>query len=89
AKNQQIQTRYLQSGAYIRLKNVQLGYTLPLILSQKAAMQKLRLFVSAENLWTGTSLSKAFDPESFSGDQGAGRSYPLQTTISFGLSVNF
>ncbi|MEG1659013.1 MAG: TonB-dependent receptor [Bacteroides sp.] len=88
-KNQQVQTRYLQSGAYIRLKNVQLGYTLPLALSQKAAIQKLRLFVSAENLWTGTSLSKAFDPESFSGDQGAGRSYPLQSTISFGLNVNF
>lgn len=88
-KNKQIQTRYLQNGAFIRLKNVQLGYTLPTYISKKAAIQKLRVFVSVENLWTGTSLSKAFDPESFSGAQGAGRTYPLQSTISLGLNVNF
>lgn len=89
AKNKQPQTRYIQSGAYIRLKNVQIGYTLPSEWVRKATIQKLRVFVSAENLWTGTSLSKAFDPEAFSGDQGVGRVYPLQATISCGLSVNF
>lgn len=89
SKNRQVQTRYIQNGAYIRLKNVQIGYTLPTEWVRKAAISKLRVFVSAENLWTGTSLSKAFDPEAFSGDQGVGRVYPLQSTISCGLSVNF
>ena len=88
-KNRQPQTRYLQSGSYIRLKNVQIGYTLPATWLKKLSVQKLRVFVSAENLWTGTSLSKAFDPEAFSGDQGAGRVYPLQSTISCGLNINF
>lgn len=88
-KNRQEQTRFLQNGSYIRLKNAQIGYTLPAALMRKAYIQKLRIFVSAENLWTGTKLSKAFDPEAFSGDQGAGRVYPLQRTISFGLNVNF
>lgn len=88
-KNRQTQTRYIQNGAYIRLKNLQIGYTLPSEWSRKAAISKLRVFVSAENLWTGTGLNKAFDPEAFSGDQGVGRVYPLQSTISCGLSVNF
>lgn len=88
-KNRQVQTRYLQSGAYIRLKNLQLGYTLPSELMRKIAIQKLRVFISGENLWTGTKMSKAFDPEAFSGESGEGRVYPLQTTISLGLSVNF
>lgn len=89
AKNKQPQTRYLQSGAYIRLKNIQVGYTLPSEWGRRLSIQKFRIFVSAENLWTGTSLSNAFDPEAFSGDQGVGRVYPLQKTISCGLSVNF
>ena len=88
-KNRQVQTRYLQSGAYIRLKNLQFGYTLPTEFMQKIAIQKLRVFISGENLWTGTKMSKAFDPEAFAGERGEGRVYPLQTTISLGLSVNF
>lgn len=87
-KNHQEQTQYLQNGAYIRLKNIQLGYTLPSILTTKFAVSRLRVFISGENLWTGTSIFKNFDPETISGGSG-GSVYPLSKVISCGLSVNF
>lgn len=85
-KNQQAQTRYLQDASYIRLKNLQIGYTLPQTWMSKVGLTKCRVFVSGENLWTGTSLSSLFDPETISGGAG-GNSYPLSRTWSFGLSV--
>lgn len=86
AKNQQVQTRYLQDASYIRLKNLQVGYTLPAVWMNKIGFSKCRIFVSGENLWTGTSLSDLFDPETISGGTG-GNAYPLSKTISFGLSL--
>lgn len=90
--NQKTQTRYLQNGAYARLKNIQLGYTLPQSVINKLHIQKLRVFVSAENVLTITSLSSGFDPEtaysSYTNDN-SGKTYPLQTTISFGANVTF
>ena len=87
-KNLNTQSKYLQNAAYIRLKNIQVGYTLPATLSHKIALQKLRFFVSGENLWTGSKLTKVFDPETVDGGWG-GNSYPLTSTLSFGLSANF
>lgn len=96
-KNHKAQTRYLQDASYIRLKNLQIGYTLPASLTQKLSISKCRIFVSGENLWTGTSLSKLFDPETVDGgDTGSGanqfiknggNAYPLSKTWSFGLSL--
>lgn len=89
-KNKQRQTAYLQNAAYIRLKNIQLGYTLPATFTHKFKLSKLRLFVSGENLWTGTSLANMFDPETIGGGDDTdknGNAYPLSKTISFGVSV--
>lgn len=88
-KNQQTQTKYLQNAAYIRLKNLQLGYTVPQQWISKAGIQYLRIFVSGDNLLTGTKLTKIFDPEVLGGDWGEGKAYPLSRVISFGLNVNF
>ena len=85
-KNRQIQSRYLQNAAYIRLKNVQLGYTLPEHITKKFLVSKLRVYVSGENLWTGTSMFGVFDPETIDGGWG-GSVYPLSKTISVGLSL--
>jgi hypothetical protein len=55
-------------------------------------MQKLRVYVSAENVLTITSLPSGFDPEttySSYSDGNSGKTYPLQTTISFGLHATF
>ena len=84
-QNLQAQTRYLQSAAYIRLKNLQVGYTIPTHITQKWGIQNLRFFFSGENLWTGTGLADQFDPETISTSSGNG--YPLQRTLSFGLNI--
>lgn len=88
-KNQQPQTRYLQNAAYLRLKNLQLGYVIPQTIMSKIGLQRIRMFVSGENLFTITSLQKNFDPELLDGSWGAGKVYPLAKTFSFGFNVDF
>ncbi|MDR0697888.1 MAG: TonB-dependent receptor [Tannerella sp.] len=88
-KNHLTQSRYVQDASYIRLKNLQVGYTLPpLSLTRKFGIQRLRVFVSGENLWTATRLFKMFDPETIDGGWN-GNSYPLSKTLSLGLSISF
>ncbi|MDY5237680.1 MAG: TonB-dependent receptor [Bacteroides helcogenes] len=88
-RNRQAQTGYLQNAAYCRLKNVTLGYTLPAELTRKWSINNVRLFVSAENLLTITSLADTFDPETVGVGNWDGCTYPLSKTISFGLNVTF
>ena len=88
-KNKEIQSGYLQNAAYIRLKNVQIGYNLPDRVLSKVGLQTVRVYVSADNLWTGTSLSSIFDPEALGGSWGNGKLYPLSMTVSVGLNINF
>lgn len=87
-KNQRVQTRYMQDAGYLRLKNLQLGYSLPLTWMQRAGISKCRLYVSGENLLTFTSLFDVFDPETCTGGIG-GNVYPLSRTWSCGLSLTF
>lgn len=84
-KNQQCQTKYLQNAAYMRLKNLQIGYTLPRKIVQKMGVQNLRFFASGENLLTITDLVKFFDPETIeSGSFAHGYAYPLSRTYALG-----
>ena len=62
-KNHKTQTAYLQNAAYMRLKNLQLGYTLPKSLINKIGLQNVRVYVSGENLLTITGLSDTMDKE--------------------------
>lgn len=86
-KNFQTQTRYLQDASYMRIKNMQLGYTLPKDLTSKFGVNSLRVYASVDNLATFTKLSKVFDPEGLGGGWGAGKLYPLQRTWSLGLNL--
>ncbi len=86
-RNRQAQSRYMQNAAYCRLKNLTLGYSLPKSLISKFYISNLRLFVSAENILTITSLKKTFDPETIGIGGWDGCTYPLSKTFSFGLSV--
>lgn len=70
-------------GDYVKLKNVQIGYTLPKRLTQKIAMQKFRLFVSGENLFTITKYP-GLDPE-----LGTTIGYPLMRSVSLGAQISF
>ena len=88
--NCETQTRFLQNAAYLRLKNLQVGFTLPENWLNAIHFRNIRLYFSAENLVTWTKLSKLIDPETLDvGKMGAGASYPLSKTMSFGLTADF
>src|SRR5215204_2070723 len=95
------QTRYLQNIAYLRLKNIQLGYNFPKKLISKISANNARIYISAENIWTWSPLykhTKDIDPEntgvsdqvfSPNGNAGDGYNYPMMKGVTFGLSVTF
>ena len=95
-----ITDRYLQNVAYIRLKSMQIGYTIPRNLVSKIGMQNARVYLTGENLWSWSPLyrkTKDFDvtntsgsdPDLTSGTSGDNYSYPLMKSISLGLSLTF
>lgn len=89
-KNRHPSTRYLADASYIRLQNVQLGYTLRAGLLKKYGIKKFRLYLSGENLLTFTNLLKGIDPvalEGFGG--GAGVTYGADRMFSMGLNLSF
>lgn len=88
-KNHKPQTRYLQNASYMRLKNLQFGYTLPEQWISRIKLKNLRLYVSGENLLTFTKMRDVYDPETAGVGRRGGSAYPLSKTYSFGLSVNF
>ena len=85
---------WVEDASFLRARNVQLGYTLPQKWTQKAAIQRLRFYVQAENLFTLTKYSGC-DPEvtggnGFSSDLGVDRGvYPQSRTFSVGVNLNF
>jgi TonB-linked SusC/RagA family outer membrane protein len=79
------QTKYLQDGSWMRIKNVTVGYTLPDALTGKWRISRLRVYLSGENLWTLNNLHvKWVDPEVLVDEY-----YPMQKVFSMGVSLNF
>jgi len=90
-KNWQSSDLYVKDGDYMRIKNVTLGYTIPSKLTNKVFISNLRLYVSAENLFTFTTY-EGFDPEISSGGTSLGIDrgiYPQARTYSFGVNLSF
>lgn len=96
---QTIQTRYLQNVAYLRMKNLQVGYNFPKQMLTKIGVQGLRVSLAGENLWTWSPLYKrtkdidvanigSSDPDIGTGS-GDGFNYPTMRSVSFNLSLNF
>lgn len=86
SQNMQVQSRYLQNAAYIRMKNLQMGYTLPQMMTNKLGISNLRFYVSGENLFVISGVRKLFDPEAMGyGTSSIG--YPIQRVFSAGLSI--
>ena len=84
--NTENSTRFIENGSYLRLKNMQIGYTFPLKWTQKFRCSRLRVYATASNLFTITGY-KGYDPEVGSGvDYG---NYPQSRTFTFGLNANF
>ena len=87
-KNKLTQTGYLQNGAYMRMKNLQVGYTFPKAWTSKVNIDKVRVYFSAENLFTVSGIADMFDPEAIaSNGWSSGKTYPLSQTFSFGINV--
>ncbi|MGV3588384.1 MAG: SusC/RagA family TonB-linked outer membrane protein [Adhaeribacter sp.] len=82
---------WLQNAAYLRLKNIQLGYTIPQQLLSKFRIDHLRLYVSAENLFTKSKYFYAYDPETAGSGGSAinGGMYPQVKTAIFGINFRF
>ena len=76
--------KYLQNAAYLRVKNITLGYTLPKSILSKLKLANVHFYVSGENLFEYTKLKVKLDPEGLNGNI-----YPFQRTYSFGMNVNF
>lgn len=90
-KNSKFSDRYVENGSYLRIRNIQLGYTLPAKFLSKIGIQKLRIYLSADNIYTFTNYS-GFDPEVSGSDLSAGvdmGAYPVPRTFSVGLNLQF
>ncbi|QHS57980.1 TonB-dependent receptor [Mucilaginibacter sp. 14171R-50] len=81
--NRQNSTWWLRDGSFLRLKSVEVGYTLPTRLTQKWKMNKVRLYFNGLNLYTWSPF-KLWDPEI----GGNGFAYPIQKVFNVGLNVN-
>lgn len=97
---EKINDRYLQSVAYLRLKNLTLGYTVPEGIISKSPSTKLRIYLSGENLYTFSPLTDYVDPEAASGslnlnepstsdNRGTAQTTPFSKTYSLGVSFQF
>lgn len=83
--NYQASTLQQINAAYIRLKNLQLGYTLPESLTQKISISRARVYFSGQDLWEAHHVKGGWDPES--ADWGG--NYPFQRYYSFGIDLTF
>jgi len=86
AYNQRLSTYWLENAAYLRLKNVQVGYTLPKSVTKKLHIDRLRIFASADNLFTASDYFYGYDPET---PVSTGGFYPQVKTFMFGINLNF
>lgn len=77
---------WLQNASYVRLKDLQLGYTFPREITEKLHMSNLRVYYSGQNLFTISGMIKGFDPEAPSG---RGNGYPQTVVNSLGLNITF
>lgn len=82
--NQRGNSFFLKNGAFVRLKNIELSYTLPQNWIKVVGMSDCRLYVNANNLITWDHLDDLTDPES----NGSNR-YPIMKTVNFGVNIKF
>lgn len=81
------QTKYMLNGAYLRVKNLTFGYTLPATLTKRYKISRFRIFVTGENLFEFSEIKKYFDPEAIA--DGYGWAYPFQRKYAAGINLNF
>ena len=93
SSNRVISSRIIEDGSFLRLKNVTIGYTFPSRMTKKWKIDKTRIYVAAQNLWTWTGYS-GYDPEVSVRNSALTpgldySSYPRAYSVSFGVSLGF
>lgn len=88
-KNRITNDRYLQNGAYLRLQNLQIGYTLPQAVLTRMHLSNFRVYASGDNLLTFTKLPVGIDPVAVSSAWGAGKTYGADRMFTVGLQVSY
>lgn len=83
AHNYRPSDRWTQNGSYIRLKNIQIGYKVPV---PKKLAKEVRVYVSGQDLWESTKVLKVFDPEV--GNNVSATAYPFYRSVAFGINVS-
>ena len=83
--NYQASTLQQINAAYIRLKNLQVGYTFPSTWFRKLALSQARVYFSGQDIWEHHDVKGGWDPESANW----GGNYPFQRMYSFGLDLTF
>ncbi|MDD4010255.1 MAG: TonB-dependent receptor, partial [Fermentimonas sp.] len=83
------QTGHMLSGAYLRIKNITLGYTLPRSITERIQLSRVRFFVSADNIHEWSGVRKYFDPEAITEDTRNGYTYPFNRQYIFGMNITF
>ena len=95
SRSRQTQTKYLQNAAYIRMRDLTLGYTLPKTWLSPLGVSQFKIFFSAQNLWEATGLYKYLDPDMTSNRNANGamegdmKNYPFCRSYSFGINLTF
>ncbi|MBA7569168.1 TonB-dependent receptor P3 [subsurface metagenome] len=93
-RNNRMSTRFIEDGSYLRIQNIIFGYTLPATITQKVKIDRVRIYVNMQNVYTFTRYS-GYDPEIGAFNQDARRQnfdmgrYPSPRIISFGLDIDF
>lgn len=83
-------TRQIIPATYVRLKSLEIGYTIDKELLKRVGLSSCRIFLTGYNLFTATNrLLKGADPEKIEGDWNAGLTYPLMRTYNLGINLNF
>lgn len=83
------QTAHMLNGSYLRIKNITLGYTLPAAWVKRVHLNRMRIYVSGDNLFEWSELKKFFDPEAVTQEDSYGYVYPFNRQYSFGINVTF
>ena len=94
-ENYRVSDFWLEDGSFVRMRNIQLGYTLPASVTKYAGLSRVRVYASCDNLFTLTKYTGC-DPEVTGGNSGFGTAYgidrgvyPQARTLTFGVNVTF
>jgi TonB-linked SusC/RagA family outer membrane protein len=82
------QTKYMLNGAYLRIKNVSVGYTFPTTMTKRFGISRLRIFATGDNLYEFSAIKKFIDPEAVNAGASA-MAYPYQRKYALGVNLDF